>query len=65
MSDRNNKMTHKQIETVENFEHEEIDYAIIIGARNSHEQFIEHDPSNLIFLTTDLMNRKFIAWPIT
>ena len=32
---------------------EDIDYAIIIGARNSHEQFIEHDPSNLVFLTTD------------
>ena len=31
----------------------DIDYAIIIGARNSSEQFIDHDPKNKIYLSTD------------
>ena len=31
----------------------DIDYATIIGAKNSNEQFIDHDPENKIYLTTD------------
>jgi len=30
-----------------------VDHAIIIGARNSNEQFMKHDPDKNIYLTTD------------
>ena len=34
-------------------ERSNVDHAIIIGARNSNEQFMKHDPDKNIYLTTD------------